>query len=232
MHVFEWSEFHKRYIARYNAPPPNGLTLSHIVGVPNHVRAWRTDFYAKIGRHNPLLSVADDYELILRSYLAGPNTFCHIKACGYYQYRNRDGNATATRNALIQHNTAQVYAHYRDRLPAGSFPVKEQWRTDATRYPVTHQTYLPPEVAVDMTVAMIMNPSVAEVAAQVAVQKEAGVKFHIFVVGPLPDIDEDLKPFVSWWNINTEDLRERMEYVKRFLHSSGELLFVPPLGLD
>jgi glycosyltransferase involved in cell wall biosynthesis len=224
MHVFNWSPFHGRYIPSVNAAQPNGATLSHIVGVPNHVRAWRTAVYDRIGRHNQHLSVADDYELLLRSYIDSP--FCHIRACGYYQYRNRDGNFTFHRNALIQHNVAHIYQHYKGRLPARdwSVPLKEQWRVDARRYPVTHRTWVPPELVVDVTVAL-MNPCLEEVEEEFAALKASGKRFHIFVVGPLPDIADDLKPFVSWWDMKSADPAERREFVKRFLHISGELVF-------
>ena len=224
MHVFNWSPFHKCYIPSVNAAAPNGLTLSHIVGVPNHVRVWRTAVYDRVGRHNPRLSVADDYDLILRTYLEAP--FCHIRACGYYQYRNRDGNFTFHRNSLIQHNVAHIYQHYKERLPERDWtaPLKEQWRVDARRYPVTHKTWVPPELVVDVTVGM-MNPCLAEVEAEAAAQKAAGKRFHIFVVGPLPDIADDLKPFVSWWDMKSTDPAERREFVARFLHISGELVF-------
>ena len=226
MHVFQWSAFHDCYVASYNAAAPNGRTLSHIVGVPNHVRAWRTDFYHKIGGHNPRLSVADDYDLILRSYLSGPLTFCHIRACGYYQYRNKDGNFTFIRNSLIQHNVEHIYNYYKDRLPLcdRSEPNKPQWHADARRYPVTHSTYIPPELVLDVTVAM-MNPSATEIEDEVAVRQTSGEKFHIYVVGPLPDIAHHIKPHVSWWDFKSTDTAERIEYVKRFLHTSGELVF-------
>ncbi len=225
MHIFQWSKFHNCYVPSINAAAPNGLTLSHIVGVPNHARIWRTSLYDKIGRHNPLLSVADDYELILRSYLA--TKFCHIRACGYYQYRNRDGNFTFHRNSLIQHNVANIYQHYKDRLPPRYFDieVKEQWRVDAYRYPENHKIWIPPELELDVTIAM-MNPSLEQIEEEVKKQKESEKRFHIFVVGLLPPISDDIKPYISWWDMKSTDNAERQEYVKRFLHVSGELLFI------
>ena len=146
-HYLTWSPVHDRYVVAATAPPPNGTTLRHIVGVPNHVRAWRSTAYDRIGKHNPLLGVADDYELLLRSFLDG-GKWCHIRACGYYQYRNQDGNFTFIRNGLIQHNVAWIRRHYDDRLPAavpgaGTVP---QWHADAIAYPATaraHVTYDP-----------------------------------------------------------------------------------------
>ena len=39
--------------------------------MPNHVRCWEKNFYHKIGGHNIDLSVADDMELIVRTFLYG-----------------------------------------------------------------------------------------------------------------------------------------------------------------
>lgn len=91
----------------------NPKTIRHIVGVPNHVRAWRKDVYNKIGGHNRRLSIADDYELIVRTFL---NTkFCHIDACGYIQfiYNNESGQNThnATRGD-IQRRVRTIAMHY------------------------------------------------------------------------------------------------------------------------
>ena len=47
----------------------NPKTIRHIVGVPNHFRAWDREFYHSIGGHNRRLTIADDYELLIRSFL-------------------------------------------------------------------------------------------------------------------------------------------------------------------
>ena len=91
----------------------NPKTIRHIVGVPNHIRAWRRDVYHKIGGHNRGLTIADDYELIVRTFL---NTkFCHIDACGYIQfiYNNESGQNThdATRGD-IQRRVRTIALHY------------------------------------------------------------------------------------------------------------------------
>jgi glycosyltransferase involved in cell wall biosynthesis len=145
-HYMTWSPVHGQFVVAATAPTPNPTTLRHIVGVPNHVRAWRRDAYDRLGKHNPLLSVADDYDLIVRTYLdaqvhpdhkpetkpepAGNaahahhkppgSTWCHIRRCGYYQYRNKSshGNFTFIRNALIQRNVAAIRSHYEPLLPA------------------------------------------------------------------------------------------------------------------
>lgn len=68
--------------------PINNACIRHIVGVPNHFRCWERDFYFSIGGHNQHLRIADDYELIVRSFLK--TKFTHIMCCCYIQ--RFDGN--------------------------------------------------------------------------------------------------------------------------------------------
>ena len=83
------------------APELNGHTVRHIVSMPNHLRAWRTDFYRSIGGHNPNLPIADDYELTLRSFLA--TRVVHIHHCSYIQhFRSDNSNTQFARFASIQ----------------------------------------------------------------------------------------------------------------------------------
>ena len=82
-------------------------SMRHIVSVPNHVRAWRASDYRMIGGHNPTLPVADDYELIVR-------TFKHcawkpIPELLYVQHVG-EGNTHVAKNALIQRLVAQIRA--------------------------------------------------------------------------------------------------------------------------
>lgn len=80
----------------------NPHTFRHIVGVPNHFRCWTREAYLDAGSHNTHLSVADDYDLILRTMFK--YRWCHIPEMLYIQYRNAGGNNfTFHRNALIQY---------------------------------------------------------------------------------------------------------------------------------
>ena len=63
--------------------PVNNACIRHIVGVPNHFRCWERDFYFSIGGHNQSVRIADDYELLVRSFLG--TKFTHIMACCYAQ---------------------------------------------------------------------------------------------------------------------------------------------------
>lgn len=99
-----------------STPPINPTTLRHIVGVPNHVRIWKTSFYHKIGQHMKILPIVDDYELLLRTFFESKNWVRIPMAC-YYQYRNTGGNNfTFLRNALIQYITAWISMLYREKI--------------------------------------------------------------------------------------------------------------------
>ena len=98
-----------------SAPAINRTTMSHIVSVPNHIRAWRADFYRALGGHDPSLHVADDYELIIRTFLAGP--MVHIPVCLYRQHIG--GHTTQRqRNADIQSLVAELSSMHSAALDA------------------------------------------------------------------------------------------------------------------
>ena len=70
----------------------NALTVRHIVGLPNHVRCWKKEFYHRIGGHNTELSVMDDMDLLIRTFL---NTrMCKIPKVLYIQHEGtrKDNN--------------------------------------------------------------------------------------------------------------------------------------------
>jgi glycosyltransferase involved in cell wall biosynthesis len=90
-------------------PPLTWETVRHIVSVPNHVRAWRRTFYARIGGHDPSFPVADDYELLVRTILHG--TCARIPRPLYLQHHEPGGrSASRVRNAEIQRRVAEVAA--------------------------------------------------------------------------------------------------------------------------
>lgn len=85
-----------------NYPPVNAITIRHIVGIPNHVRAWRRSAYEQVGGFNGDVPVADDYELMLRTFLV--TRMVHIRRFGYVQHidRSTQSNTHRVRNAEIQ----------------------------------------------------------------------------------------------------------------------------------
>ena len=98
-------------------PNINPKTIRHIVGVPNHVRAWRRDVYFKIGGHNRDLSIADDYELIVRTFLH--TKMCKIAELGYIQFIHDSGQAQNSHDiarADIQRRVKTIREHYNDDI--------------------------------------------------------------------------------------------------------------------
>jgi hypothetical protein len=101
-----------------NYPDINAKTIRHIVGVPNHLRAWTRAAYDACGGHNPEVHVGDDYELIIRTFLA--TRMVHVERLGYIQYFNdsSSGNTHRHRNAEIQRMVKYFRHHYNDRIHA------------------------------------------------------------------------------------------------------------------
>ena len=58
--------------------PATARNMFQILYAPNHLRAWRKSVYDSIGGHDPSLKVADDFDLMCRSYLT--SKFKHIPA--------------------------------------------------------------------------------------------------------------------------------------------------------
>ncbi len=79
--------------------------------MPNHVRSWRRDVYFKVGGHNKRLPVADDFELIVRTFLE--TRFIHIKKLLYLQYNNR--NSTVDNNVIDINRRARLIKDHFDQ---------------------------------------------------------------------------------------------------------------------
>ena len=97
------------------APQINSTTLGHIVSAPNHIRAWRSDVYRKLGGHNPKLEVADDYELVVRTALQ--TDIAYIPKMIYRQHIGKH-SAQRQKNALIQELVAEISETYREQIIA------------------------------------------------------------------------------------------------------------------
>ncbi|MGI9253631.1 MAG: glycosyltransferase family 2 protein, partial [Thermomicrobiales bacterium] len=99
-----------------NYPDINSLTIRHIVGVPNHFRAWTRGAYVACGGHNPEIHVCDDYELLIRTFLTTP--MVHIRRLGYIQYHNTEssGNTHRKRIKEIQRLVRMFRDAYADRI--------------------------------------------------------------------------------------------------------------------
>lgn len=81
------------------ALPATGVNVSHIYTAPNHVRAWRKSVYEEVGGHSEKLAIADDAELMIRTYLV--THFAHIQK-PLYLYRLTDENSWANNINIIR----------------------------------------------------------------------------------------------------------------------------------
>lgn len=210
--------------------PINRVSVSHIVGVPNHIRCWRTRFYHSIGGHNPHLPVADDYELLLRTFLHS-STWVRIAELGYIQYRNRDGNNfTFLRNQLIQDLVRLVYSVYSDRLTKrfeklmvgiGATAVNEGkiaylekplFKHHSITYPVLEKVFVPNQS--DVTFSIIIptyNRPEQLINALRSVFAQKYSEWVVYVIGDkcpvLASVMESIRasgqyhPKIRWWNL-------------------------------
>ena len=96
-----------------DSPEPTARVVSHIYTAPNHVRAWRRSVYEKIGGHDPSFRIADDHELICRTYLA--TKFRHIKK-PLYLYRITGENTWAQNVGAIKETSDRIQNDYLERL--------------------------------------------------------------------------------------------------------------------
>ncbi|MCY9540870.1 glycosyltransferase [Paenibacillus alvei] len=93
----------------------NGKTVRHLVGLPNHPRAWSRDCYHLVGGHRDELLVADDYDMLIRTFLC--SKFAAVPDLLYIQYRNERGsNTTFLRNKQIQILVRELERVYHDRI--------------------------------------------------------------------------------------------------------------------
>lgn len=102
-----WSGEHNVWVM--SAPQINPETIRHIVSAPNHVRAWRSSVYRALGGHDTSLPVADDYDLVVRTFLA--TRFAHIPKMLYKQHIG-PSTAQRVRNGQIQQLVAEISVKY------------------------------------------------------------------------------------------------------------------------
>ena len=108
-----WSDQYGVWVM--SSPEINPTTMKHIVSAPNHVRAWSADVYRQLNGHNPAYEIADDYELMVRTFLV--TEFYHIKKLLYKQYIS-PATAQRQKNNLIQKYVAEISARYSSDIDA------------------------------------------------------------------------------------------------------------------
>ena len=107
---FEWNG---QELVAMDSFPPSSQSLSYIWYAPDHVRSWRREVYQELGGHNVELSICDDHELMLRTYLH--TRMYHINKV-LYVYRITGDNTWLERNESIQKKTVELFNEYAQRL--------------------------------------------------------------------------------------------------------------------
>lgn len=108
--IFNWQG---KELISMNSFEPTSHSISFIWYAPDHVRSWRRSVYHQIGGHNRKLSVCDDHELMIRTYLV--TKMRHIPKT-LYIYRITGDNTWLKRNADIQTKTRELFRQYVRRL--------------------------------------------------------------------------------------------------------------------
>jgi glycosyltransferase involved in cell wall biosynthesis len=106
-----WTKVDGKDILAHWYPDINPLSIRFNISMPDHVRMWDRKVYHEIGGHNKKTPVADDLEIIIRSFL---NTrMIHVKKVLYLQYNNR--NSTVDNNATDINRRARLIRDYYDK---------------------------------------------------------------------------------------------------------------------
>ena len=107
---FNWKG---KQLISMNSFKPSSHALSYIWYTPDHVRSWRKSVYHELGGHNVELSICDDHELCIRTYLH--TKMFHIPEV-LYIYRITGENTWLARNQEIQTKTVDLCKEYAQRL--------------------------------------------------------------------------------------------------------------------
>ena len=99
-------KFRDKILTTMRTWEPSSHSLGFIWYAPDHVRSWRKDIYHQIGGHKEDLSICDDHELMIRTYMV--TKMHHIKK-PLYIYRVTGDNTWLERNEKIQTETVRLF---------------------------------------------------------------------------------------------------------------------------
>ena len=104
-----WVNVDGKEILAHWYPDINPLTIRFNISMPDHVRMWERKKYLEIGGHNKNTPIADDLEIIIKTFLH--TRMIHVKQVLYLQYNNK--NSTADNNATdINRRARLIRDHY------------------------------------------------------------------------------------------------------------------------
>ncbi|MGG2093172.1 glycosyltransferase [Bacillus sp. S13(2024)] len=241
-----WVHEMNRWQNVYKQTAINGNTIRHLVGLPNHPRAWTRDCYHQIGGHREELLVADDYDMLVRTFLC--TKYVAIPDLLYIQYRNEGGdNSTFLRNRQIQVLCKELKNYYHQRiykrvnelgLP-DNVPYKRVWETDAD-HPARKSAHIIHEDSSRVSILFPIPysyPAKEHVELFRTLQKGIENNFkeiEVVVVGRIPP---EIYTFASkapmgtirWWPMEPDDSLETCIQYAEFCASCVEKIVVLPV---
>lgn len=227
----------------------NGTTIRHLVGLPNHPRAWTKECYHLIGGHREELLVADDYDMLVRSFLC--TKYVCIPDLVYIQYRNKnEDNSTFTRNKQIQILVGELYKYYSERIHERVKELGLQefvsysrvWLRDAND-PALKSAGIIDEDSSRFSMLFPIPYSCPETnhkQLREILQKGIDTKFkdmEVVVVGRIP---KEVEAFASkapmgvirWWPMEKEDTLETCIQYAKFCSSCKEKVVILPEPIE
>tara|TARA_B100000424_G_scaffold270122_1_gene268675 strand:+ start:3803 stop:5374 length:1572 start_codon:yes stop_codon:yes gene_type:complete len=207
-HYWYWDDKHNVYALASRYPDINFTTLSHIVGIPNHVRVWTRDAYEKAGGYNSDYPVCDDYELFLRTVLAGVE-IVKIPKILYYQHIHKNQTQKGTK-PLIRQLTEQIWKQYKDDIQK-MFPGDVVDQTNSFEYYLPNarinKIYTPNKKRVSVIMPTFQRPQYLIKAIE-SVLNQSYKEIELIVVGDnCPTIDRVMRDWfrgqtkIKWFNL-------------------------------
>jgi glycosyltransferase involved in cell wall biosynthesis len=111
--TWDWFEWNGKKLLTHHSFPPTGAAMGMIYYAPDHVRSWRRIVYTEVGGHDVNLSILDDQDLMIRTYMV--TKFKHIPKV-LYIYRVHGDNTWIERNEAIQKGTWEMFNLWQQRL--------------------------------------------------------------------------------------------------------------------
>ena len=105
-----WVRVDGKDILAHWYPDINPLSIRFNISMPDHVRMWERKKYLEMGGHNKNTPVADDLEMLIKTFLH--TRMIHVKRVLYFQYNNR--NSTVDNNATDINRRARLIRDYYD----------------------------------------------------------------------------------------------------------------------
>ena len=125
--TYYFHKFYDKNLYVMNTWEPTSHSVGLIWYAPDHIRSWRKSVYEEIGGHNVELSICDDHELMIRTYM---NTKMHHIKKPLYIYRVYGDNTYLERNAQIQTKTVELFNQYAYQLAEKDAELKGLLKVD------------------------------------------------------------------------------------------------------